>query len=148
MSKQNEPLLIELTSPILATAKGKGDEEEINFITLDPPTGKIAGLCANIKSAFFSAVANLPTEASGEKSDDADIKGGDMMQMMYMSGIDMEKVIVTAKAIIKETGLLGGEKVMTQPIIDRMSPDDIENCLGEYMANFILKSALQEMKAG
>ena len=144
MSKE---LLIELTTPIKAS-NGKGDEEEINILSLNPPTGKIAGLCANIKSAFFSAVSKLPTETSNEKSDDEEIKGSDMLQMMYMSGIDMEKVIVTAKAIIKETGLLGGEKVMTQPMIDRMSPDDIENCLGEYMANFILKSALQEMKAG
>lgn len=145
MSKE---LMIELTTPILATAKGTGDEELIDFINLDPPTGKIAGLCANIKSAFFNAVSKLPTESPGENSDTSDIKGKDMMQMMYMSGIDMEKVIVTAKAIIKETGLLGGEKVMTQPMIDRMSPDDIEKCLGEYMENFILKSALQEMNAG
>jgi len=146
MSKE---LMIELTTPILATAKGTGDEEAIDFITLDPPTGKIAGLCANIKSAFFTAMSKLPqnTEGLDKKTDDADIKGKDMIIMLYMSGIDMEKVIVTAKAIIKETGLLGGEKVMTQPMIDRMSPDDIEACLGEYMENFILKSALQEMNA-
>ncbi len=144
MSKE---LLIELTTPITAS-NGKGDEEEINILSLNPPTGKIAGLCANIKSAFFTAMSKLPqnTEGLDKVKDDADIKGKDMIIMLYMSGIDMEKVIVTAKAIIKETGLLGGEKVMTQPMIDRMSPDDIETCLGEYMENFILKSALQDMK--
>jgi len=148
MSKEtNEDLIIELTSPIKIAEKG--DEAEIDFITLSPPTGKIAGLCATIKSSFFSAVSKLPTDkASNESQGDADIKGSDMMQMMYMSGIDMEKVIVAAKALIKATGLMGGEKVVTSPMIDRMSPDDIETCLGEYMANFILKSALQEMNAG
>ena len=146
MSKENSDLMIELTSPILVSEKG--DEKEIDFISMIPPTGKIAHLCANLKSAFFNAVSKLPTETSDEKSDDTKIKGSDMLQMMYMSGIDMEKVMITAQAIIKATGSAGGEKAMTQPMIDRMSPDDIEKCLGEYMANFILKSALQEMKAG
>lgn len=150
MSEQNKDLskdlVIELTSPILVA--GKGDEIEMDFIELKPPTGKIAGLCANIKSAFFSAVAKLPKgDDSDKKKDDSDIKGSDMMQMMFMSGIDMEKVIITAKELIKSVGLLGGEKVINQTIVDRMSPDDIELCLGEYMANFILKSALQEMNA-
>jgi len=141
MSKE---LMIELTTPILATAKGTGDEEAIDFITLDPPTGKIAHLCANIKSAFFSSISKLPTDGVEEgKKDKSEITGKDMMQMMYMSGIDMEKVTITAKEIIKAAGLLGGEKVVNQTIVDRMSPDDIEDCLGEYMANFILKSALQ-----
>ena len=144
MSKE---IMIELTSPILIAGKGTGDETEINFIAMDPPTGKIAYLCANLKSAFFTAVSKLPSE-EGEKADKEDIKGSDILTMMYMSGIDMEKVIITAQSIIKATGSAGGEKAMTQPIIDRMSPDDIEKCLGEYMANFILKSALQEMNAG
>jgi len=145
MSKE---LMIELTTPILAAVKGTGDEEAIDFITLDPPTGKIAGLCANIKSAFFSSISKLPTDGAEEgKKDKSEITGKDMMQMMYMSGIDMEKVTITAKEIIKAVGLLGGEKVVNQTIVDRMSPDDIESCLGEYMANFILKSALQEMNA-
>ena len=125
MSNQNDYLMIELKSPIKA-ADGKGDEKEIDFISLSPPTGKIAGLCANIKSAFFSSISKLPTDGVEEgKKDKSEITGKDMMQMMYMSGIDMEKVIVTAKAIIKETGLAGGEKAMTSPMIDRMSPDDI-----------------------
>ena len=145
MSKE---LMIELTMPVLATAKGTGDEEAIDFITLDPPTGKIAHLCANIKSAFFSSISKLPTDGAEEaKKDKSEIVGKDMIQMMYMSGIDMEKVTITAKEIIKAVGLLGGEKVVNQTIVDRMSPDDIETCLGEYMANFILKSALQEMNA-
>ena len=147
MSKQNKELLIELKTPVLVNAGS--DEEEINIISLEPPTGKIAHLCANIKSAFFTAVSKLPADGTEEaKKDKSDISGKDMMQMMYMSGIDMEKVIITAKEIIKATGLLGGEKVINQTIVDRMDPDDIENCLGEYMANFILKSALQEMNAG
>lgn len=144
MSKE---LLIELKSPLKAS-DGNGDEAEISLITLDPPTGKIAHLCANIKSAFFSSVSKLPTDGAEEgKKDKSEITGKDMMQMMYMSGIDMEKVIITAKEIIKAVGLLGGEKIINQTIVDRMSPDDIEHCLGEYMANFILKSALQEMNA-
>jgi len=146
MSKE---LLIELKTPVLVTAKGTGDEEEINIISLDPPTGKIAHLCAEIKSSFFSAVSKLPTDEAEEgKKDKSDITGKDMMQMMYMSGIDMKKVIITAKEIIKAVGLLGGEKVINQTIVDRMDLDDIEACLGDYMANFILKSALQEMNAG
>lgn len=142
MSKE---ILIELKSPF-KVEKG-GDEIEIDFISMNPPTGKIAHLCANLKSAFFNAVSKLPNEEQ-EKKDDGDIKGGDILIMMYMSGINMEKVMITAQAIIKATGSAGGEKAMTQPMIDRMSPDDIEKCLGDYMANFILKSALQEMNAG
>ena len=145
MSKQNEDLLVELKSPF-KIAKGN-DEEEVDFVSLSPPTGKIANLCATLKSAFFNAVSKLPTEGA-EKDDNKEIKGSDILTMMYMSGIDMEKVIITAQMLIKAVGSAGGEKAMTQPMIDRMLPDDIEKCLGEYMANFILKSALQEMKAG
>lgn len=144
MSKE---ILIELENPIMVT--GNGDEAEINIISLEPPTGKIAHLCADIKSAFFSSITNLSTDGAEEaKKDKSEISGKDMIQMMYMSGTDMKKVIITAKEIIKAVGLLGGEKVVTQPLVDKMSPDDIENCLGEYMANFILKSALREMNAG
>lgn len=141
----NEDLIIELSTPIKVAEKG--DEVEIDFITLSPPTGKIAGLCANIKSAFFSAISKLPANSEQESVENADIKGSEMIQIMYMSGADMGKVIVTAKALIKEVGLIGGEKNVTMPMIDRMSPDDIDLCLGEYMANFILKSALLAMKS-
>lgn len=144
MSKQKE-ITIELGSPI-AISTGS-DEKEIDFISLSAPTGKIAPLCANLKSAFFNAVSKLPTDGV-EKDDTGEIKGSDILSLMYLSGIDMEKVIITAQMLIKAVGSAGGEKAMTQPMIDRMSPDDIEKCLGEYMANFILKSALQEMKAG
>ena len=143
MSKE---ILIELENPIMVT--GNGDEAEINIISLEPPTEKSAHRCADIKSAFLSSIANLPTDGTEEaKKDKSEISGKDMIQMMYMSGTDMKKVIITAKEIIKAVGLLGGEKVVTQPLVDKMSPDDIEKCIGEYMANFLLKSALQEMNA-
>lgn len=145
MSKNNEDLLVELTSPI--SIQEGSDEKEIDFISMSPPTGKIANLCASLKSSFFNAVSKLPTEGE-EKAGKDDIKGGDIMTMMYMSGIDMEKVMITGQMLIKAVGSAGGEKAMTQPMIDRMLPDDIETCLGDYMANFILKSALQEMNAG
>lgn len=145
MSKQKE-ITIELGSPI-AISTGS-DEKEIDFISLSAPTGKIAHICADLKGAFFKAVSNLKEEASEKEEDKEDIKGSDIINMMYLAGIDMGKVIISAQMLIKAVGSAGGEKAMTQPMIDRMSPDDIEKCLGEYMANFILKSALQEMRAG
>jgi len=145
MSKQNEELMVELKSPF-KIAKGD-DEEEVDFISMSPPTGKISHICASLKSAFFTAVSKLTADTE-EKADEEDIKGSDIVNMLYMSGINMEKVIITAHSLIKAVGSAGGEKDMTQPMIDRMNPDDIEKCLGEYLANFIRKSALQEMKAG
>lgn len=145
MSKKETEIHVELSRTF--KVERQGDEIDVSFIIMSEPTGKIASLCADLKGSFFSAMSKLPSE-NAEKDEKMDIQGRDILSMMYISGIDMGKVMISAKMLIKETGSAGGEKAMTSPMIDRMSPDDIEKCLGEYMANFILKSALLEMKAG
>ena len=42
--------------------------------------------------------------------------------------------------------MIDGEVKVTKPILDEMSNDDLEGMLGEYLANFILRSVLSKKK--
>lgn len=128
-----------------------GNMEEAQSITLVAPTSKHMVECAQLKQAFFRALPKQsPTSDSAETKNDADTKltGEAIMGLIAMSpDVELSVVLLTAKELFsKNIGLIDGEVKLTKPLIDEMSLDDLESMTGEYLANFILASALTKMK--
>lgn len=148
----NTELQFELTKPI--TYHAGGEDVEGAFVTLTAPSYKQMDKCVPLKQAFYRAAASMEddsqeagaqTNASAEESA---LTPEGLMSLFYQSKEDMVKIILYGVELFKSPGIaqLDGSVNMTQPMIEKISQDDLENMLGFYMVNFILASALS--KAG
>lgn len=140
---------VELNDGVMYS-NGSGEEIAGNFIVVKAPTGQIAHHVALIKTEIGKATRNsladlksLQSENSSEiskvnKEDNDPISLGDtLLTVMNMGDADMPKVYLAFKEILKESALLADEKTMTLPLINRMSFNDLEKTLKEYLGNFI-----------
>lgn len=137
----------ELEQPI-EYAKG-GDLEEAKFITLSAPTSRNMAELAFLKQAFFRALPkDGAVEAEQEGDGEAKLTGDAVMTLITMSDVDLSSVLATGRELLTSgVALVGGEQKLTKPLADNLSMDDLGNMIGEYMANFILASALRRLKA-
>jgi len=131
----------------LEYSNGSGQEIEGSFIELSEPTGKIAHLVAILKSEIGASTKKSieGIDLSGVEADDGkestpEEVGESAFAMLTMGGADMERVVITFKEILRQSALVGGEKAMTLPMIDRMAYNDLEGCLKSYMGNFMQAS--------
>lgn len=134
-----------------------GVEVEGSFIKLTAPSSKQLTNCTELKQAFMRAIGDMDKKYTKEEIEDAkkslgdskqDMDGSGIMSTLYMSkNVDMVKVLISAIELFR-TGVaeIEGKKELTKPLIDLMSQEDLERMTGEYMANFILRSVLKEMK--
>lgn len=128
----------------------KGELQAGTFLTLLPPTSKNMTECAGLKQAFFRALpknGQMSTEV--ESSDnDAEVTGDAVMTMIAMSkDVELSSVLVLGRELLTSgVALIEGEVKLTKPIADLLTQDDLEGVIGEYIANFILASALRKAK--
>ncbi len=127
------------------TYASKGENVDATFITLSAPTSKHSRECSALKQAFFRA---LPRE---EKKVDApekfEVSGTEVMTLIAMSkDVDLADVMdVGKKLLTNNLAMVEGEVKLTMNLIERMSQDDVESMIGEYMVNFTLASSLAKM---
>ena len=129
----------------------EGEEVQGSFIKLTPPSSKQLTQCAFLKQSFIRAVteqAKANPDAANESDDGKKITGQDIIYLLYGSeSVDMGKLLLSAIELFKSgVAQIEGEVKLTKPLLDEMSNDDLEGMLGEYMANFILKSVLSKKK--
>ena len=144
----SKEITIELDTAIKFSLKGS--EQDGNFLTISPPTGRIAGLVGELKSQLGSATRTALTSLTEEMKSNAEaVDGTDdtpeeigeaSFMMLTMGGASMPVVMATFCSILKETALINGEGKFTSPIFDRMAYDDIEKALKIYIGNFITAS--------
>ena len=131
------------------TYASKGENVEAKFIELTAPTSKTTHECAALKQAFFRAMSER--EGTGETADETDleVEGSDVMSLIAMSkDVDLPEVLDLGKRLFQMPGiaLVDGETKLGNAVVERMSLDDFEDMLGEYMVNFILASSLRRLK--
>lgn len=147
MDKKTE-ITYELETPVEYARKG--EMEKGKFIVLKAPTSKNMAECAFLKQAFFRAIGTIPKQDRGDVDVDGetDIDGEAVMSIITMStGVELSAVLLTARELFTSgLALVDGEEKLTKPIMDKMLQDDLESMTGEYLANFILASALRKMK--
>lgn len=129
----------------------KGEQCTASFITLTAPTSRNMKECAELKQAFFRALPKTPLQDSVEvPEDNADeLDGAGVMLLIAMSrDVELSVVLCTARELFS-TGIakVDGEEKLTKTLLDKMNQDDLEAMTGDYLANFILASALQKLRS-
>ncbi len=124
-----------------------GDSVEATWVELNPPTTKNSRECAYLKQAFFRA-SNETSSDEGETRVEGDAKGptgaGVIAVMAMSTSVDLAETMEVARKLFTSKGiaLVQGEMKLTLNLIEKMSQDDFEGMLGEYLVNFTLASAL------
>lgn len=146
----NEDVNINLTGSVLYDFKG--DKVEAKFVTLKAPTSKNISECAIMKQCFYKAVRfhqrnsdveDTSPSPSGKLEDDGKLEAGDLMQMIYASDADTDKLFIAAKKLFKNNIMLfDGETTATLLMIENLPVDDFENIVGGYIVNFIVASII------
>jgi len=143
-----ESIVFELTEKFEYASKG--DMVQASFIELAPPTSKNMTECAALKQAFYRALPEGDDDNSNENpgaDEKIAITGSEVIALILRSkDVELITVLLHAHELFKSVGLVEGEEKLTKPLIDKISPDDFENMVGEYLINFILASTLQKMK--
>lgn len=128
-----------------------GEEVKGSFIKFTAPSSKQLTQCSMLKQSFIRAVteqAKNNPDAANEADDGKKIKGEDIIYLLYGSeSVDMGKILLSAIELFKSgVAMIEGEAKLTKPLLDEISNDDLEGMLGEYLANFILRSVLNKKK--
>jgi len=128
----------------------KGETINAKFVVLKAPTSRTTDECAALKQAFFRAMSDTEgSGGSGEADPDMKIEGSDVMAMLAMAkNVDLPEVMNVAKKLFQQSGiaLIDGETKFGNELMNRMSVDDLEDMIGDYMVNFILASSLKRLR--
>ena len=131
-----------------------GNESETSFITFTAPTSKNRKECMFLKQSFFRALNSIPS--SNKSAGDAveankEFDGSDIITLFAMSSADLHEVCEVARKIfISGVGKMGGDGKLTGNLLDniedKLSTEVIQEMVGEYLVNFILRSSLNKLK--
>lgn len=143
----NKEHVFQLSTPV--KYHSGGEEIDGQFITLTAPSKKQMQHNIALKAAFFKAVNDNDSAESGQTSDkETKISGQDVIDMMYMGGADMYKVLLSATELFKSgVATVEGTVNLTQPILDTMTQDDLEAMTGDYIVNFTIASFLKRQES-
>lgn len=102
-----------------------------------------------LKQGLLSSMVKLNKQINAEQSKDqggenqGELTGEAVLSILYMSDLDINKYTETFKDLCAEGAvkLKNGDKMQSH-LIDKMSAEDFESLLGEYVANFIIGSLL------
>lgn len=151
MSKE---VTVELREPFKYAAKDGGDAVDASFVTLCAPNYRQLQHSTPIKQAFSAAIKEIAVtdedreraKAEQGKGDDG-ITGAQALHLLYSWSGDAQKILLHAAELFKSgVALVDGEVRVTAPILDKMSGEDFENIVGEYLANFIVPSLMNGTK--
>lgn len=148
--EQKSEFQFPVTSPFQIAAKG--NVEDATFITFHAPTAKVIGECSSLKQAFFRAFTESGernTSSETQADPDVEIFGHDVIDLLASSSnVDMPDVMDIAKKLFMAPGiaLVNGEIKFGTAVVDRMSAEDFQNAVGEYLVFFVLASSLKRLK--
>lgn len=123
----------------------EGSKVQAEFITMRAPSGKNRKQSAKLKQAFIRA---LPEPEPGAIVPDANadapkIAGQDVVMMIARSNVDLDVVFENARTLLTSgVAKIDGKINLTTTLMDNLGGDDFEGVIGEYLANFTLKSVL------
>jgi len=131
----------------------KGEQYTASTLLCKCPTSKQIDKCARLKQAFYRAAAESAESASDKQQGDraardSDITAQDVLDAICQSSVDFGEVLSVGISLISSgIVLIDGQEKLTRGLVDKMSLDDLESLIGEYYVNFIVASALQNLKS-
>jgi len=108
-----------------------------------PASNKQRKHVSKLKQGFFRAIEALRGTEQAKGSDDKkDITGQEVLGLLLMSdAVEFDSFLETFMMVVTTGGaLIDGEEPMTAVTWERLSYDDAERMLGEYIAGFMLSS--------
>lgn len=145
-----EPIKFQLSAPIEFAQKG--ELVYISELDLIAPTHRqrplIIRLKQMVKKSLHDYALSLPTsklpsaEMDAPSTEDTGpaLAGDLLIEILYLTDIDLVKFFDTAKELLGSgTVTVGGEKFGTFSF-QKLSDEDFERLVGDYVANFILTS--------
>lgn len=154
-----------LTEPIEISVNG--DFVKADTIVCHSPSAKRKRIASRLRQKFMRALMSMPedksspevkaaakakkeaaeakakaeTEARGEVYIPAEMTSEEIMQMLFMSSIDIDLFQDDFEKLILSAGVAQIEdKDLSTVHIEKISPDDYERFIGEYLANFFISS--------
>jgi hypothetical protein len=131
----------------------KGESPTAEFIELRAPSSKVVTICADLKQCFLRASTGGSGETEKSTSDkkpkEVEFTGDMIMMMVGMSkDVDLKSFYLHGSELFGKKGiaLIDGEVSMKPEHLERISVEDFEAMLGEYLVNFTLASSLEMMK--
>jgi hypothetical protein len=130
----------------------EGKQIQCTCIHLYAPSAKQLENVTPMKQLFFQAVGSLKDDDKAKdkppSQEKVEMSASDVMSMMFMSEVDMTKFMNHAKALfISGMIKLDGKKDFNEGLIEKLSADDFEKVVGEYLVNFIIASALKKLNS-
>lgn len=138
----------QLSEPLLYGNKN-GEQSEGTFIHLTAPTSKHYRECATLKQAFFRSIPQDQTqEEKTEEEEPTPMTAQDVIVILSMSkGAELADVYEVAKRLLTNgVAQIDGQVKLKSLHVEKMSQDDFEKMVGEYLVNFTLASSLRAMR--
>ena len=130
----------ELKTPISYHAGS--DNKEAESVILSAPSNKQRRPAARLKQFFFQAIKDLKAEDQAANDDGKKPKGSDIVALLMMSDVDANAVHDAFKDIATSgCAMLDGAVSINDSLYEKMSFEDTEEMLGEYLVNFLIPSS-------
>lgn len=146
--KLKESVEIGLLKPI--QYHHNGEAKEGSLVVLVPPNMKQHKYRLKLQQHFFRAMKS----ASGGGGDDKPSsqfeppKGAEVMALLLVSEVDIGEVFDDFKRLAcSGCARMEDEEVFTDTMYDKLQPDDVEKMCGEFLASFIIASALKNLNS-
>ena len=140
----------------------QGEQVEGDVLVCTAPKGKNRKDATRIKQMFFRAMPSLDefsdeqkeaaeqrkAESDNSESSDVEIDGGEVLFMIMQSTkVEYDEFIELGRKMIS-SGLckVDGIKEVNSTVLDRLSVEELENLIGDYVAFFIVSSAMKSMQ--
>ena len=100
-----------------------------------------------LKQAFFRALPTDGAESQGSKDDvEIEISGREVLFLIAQSDADYPQFIEVGRSLVcDKVGKVDDTEFFTTVLADKLTIDTLENMIGEYVANFIVRSALKSL---
>lgn len=125
-----------------------GNMVEGNEIVFSAPKPNQRRKTTKLKQAFFRALPKEGEEDPDKKKDeDTVIRGAEVLYIIAQSDIaDYPDFIETGRTLIcDDVGKIDDIGVFNVTVADRLPIEVLEEIIGEYVANFIVRSAIRSI---
>lgn len=130
----------------------KGAKAEAQKLILMAPFGNVRHLTTELKQTFFRALKYHETTRGADKVNaeipqEKDLEGKQILALMFMANVDMVAFMKTFKDLMmaNKICMIDGVEQMTAVTFDKMSDEDADTVIGDYLANFIVSSLMKNL---
>lgn len=125
-----------------------GDNKDAEAIILTAPSNKQRKPAAKLKQFFFQAINSLDADEEAVKAakeakadEQKKAKGSDLVSLLVMSDVDYVEVHdAFEKLMTSGCAKLDGDVDLNSMTYEKLSFEDTEAMLGDYLANFLIPS--------